>query len=306
MKIAYLILAHKRPGQFKRLVKTLNSETTQIFVHIDSRVDINQFQSVDTQHAIFLQDRMAPNWGGYSLLLTMLHVLRTAMAAGDFDYFQFLSGLDYPIKTDQEITQFYENAAGNSYLFSYPLVPGAPKAETFRRYYFVDQIAQLPKGLHAAAHKFESLVSHILPDRTLNGYKPHRGSQWICLHRDAAEYCMAYLQTPKGKQFLDFFKYSWGSDEIMFPILLLNSALAARIQFDPYENDHANYAENMFALHYIDWNRNRERPAIFEDYDFDALKASKALFARKFNLEKSSALLARIDLELRQVGAPTA
>ncbi|MCA9951952.1 MAG: hypothetical protein KDE48_20015 [Anaerolineales bacterium] len=304
MKIAYLILAHKYPCHFKRLVKELESESTQVFAHIDKRVDIQLFKSVDTNQVIFLEDRLATNWGGYKLLLAMIRLLRTALETDKYDYFQFLSGQDYPIKSNQEIVDFLVESAGDSYMFSYPLSPEAPKAEVFFKYRFADQIAQLPPAFHKVGYKFEGLINYLLPERALEDYIPYRGSQWVCLHRDAADYCINFLDTPEGKRFLHFFRYSWGSDEVMLPSLLLNSPLANRVKCDPYRLSEAMYAKNLFALHYIDWDQDRSGPAVFDEDDFEAIRLSKAFFARKFSEEKSSSLLDRIDLELRQANVP--
>lgn len=63
----------------------------------------------------------------------------------------------------------------------------------------------------------------------------------------------------------------------------------------------------MFNLRYVDWSEEftgkREAPAILDERDFDALRRSDCLLARKFDPRRSGALLDRIDRLLRAQGA---
>ncbi|MCJ7689325.1 MAG: hypothetical protein MUO60_08400, partial [Clostridiaceae bacterium] len=59
--------------------------------------------------------------------------------------------------------------------------------------------------------------------------------------------------------------------------------------------------ENKAHLHYIDWSRDREDPAVFDIGDFQTLKACDALFARKFCENKSKKLLYYIDHYLLEI-----
>jgi hypothetical protein len=58
--------------------------------------------------------------------------------------------------------------------------------------------------------------------------------------------------------------------------------------------------ENKAYLHYIDWNPERENPAILTMQDYFLLKSSEALFARKFNEVKSKQLLDAIDVMIKE------
>ncbi len=78
----------------------------------------------------------------------------------------------------------------------------------------------------------------------------------------------------------------------------MNSAFANRCRF--YARDVINKVgsmknENKAYLHYIDWSVNREDPAILDVRDYQNLKKSDALFARKFDENKSKDLLDMID-----------
>jgi hypothetical protein len=48
----------------------------------------------------------------------------------------------------------------------------------------------------------------------------------------------------------------------------------------------------------VDWSRERESPAILDERDWEVLRDSPDLFARKFDSRISAHLLDRIDCEL--------
>ena len=45
MEISYIILAHQRPKQVKRLLEKLASEGSRFYIHIDKNVDIRPFKT---------------------------------------------------------------------------------------------------------------------------------------------------------------------------------------------------------------------------------------------------------------------
>ena len=58
MEISYIILAHQRPKQVKRLLEKLASEGSRFYIHIDKNVDIRPFKTelAPIDQANFLPD----------------------------------------------------------------------------------------------------------------------------------------------------------------------------------------------------------------------------------------------------------
>ena len=107
MKIAYLIIAHDQPRQFKRMIKALDSEYVSFFVHIDSKRNISEFSCSNFKdNVIFIKNRISVVQGGFSLTQAMISLMRKASIRNEFDYFIFLSGRDYPIKDNNYIYNF--------------------------------------------------------------------------------------------------------------------------------------------------------------------------------------------------------
>ncbi|MBN3879805.1 MULTISPECIES: hypothetical protein [unclassified Nostoc] len=86
-------------------------------------------------------------------------------------------------------------------------------------------------------------------------------------------------QNPK---FINRFNYTLMADELFYQILVLNSPFKDKII-----NDH---------LRYLDWeNINSIHPRILETKDFEKIRESEKLFARKFDLTIDQVILDMID-----------
>ena len=303
MKIAYLILAHHQPKQLYRLVNSLNSEHVSFFIYIDRKADISKFDCYNYgSNVFFIKNRVFVNRFGYSQPQAMINLIRTAEASNEYDYFIFLSGNDYPIKDNNYIYNYLKNNYPTNFINFYPLVGSADKVNNIKQYRFVDIIKDSPKYLNIPLRFIQFMINKLFPNRSfMKGIIPYRGSTSWCLNRQTINYIVEYLESPRSKKYVKYFKSVWGSDEIFFQTLILNSPYAKQCRY--YERDIKNSTtfminENKAFLHYIDWSRDREDPAILDMRDYELLKNSDLLFGRKFFEHKSDELLDKIDKNL--------
>jgi hypothetical protein len=306
MKIAYLIIAHDQPRQFKRMIKALDSEYVTFFVHIDLKKNISMFSCPNFKNNVtFIKKRISVIQGGFSLSQAMINLMIEASILNEFDYFIFLSGRDYPIKDNHYIYNFLKYNHPMNFINFYPLVGNADYINNIKKYYFIDLIHRSPQFLQKTLEAIQLILHNLLPDRSfINNMIPYRGSQWLCINRQTFDYIVNFIDSQNAKKYIRFFKYVWGSDEIFFQTLILNSTYAQQCRY--YNQDIKNPKkvmrnENKAYLHYIDWNWDRENPAIFDIGDFQTLKACDALFARKFCENKSKKLLDDIDHYLLKI-----
>ena len=300
MKIAYLIIAHDQPRQFKRMIKALDSKYVSFFVHIDSKSNISEFACNNSRDSvIFLKKRISVTQGGFSLTQVMINLMKKASILNEIDYFIFLSGRDYPIKDNSYIYNFLKNNYPMNFINFYPLVGNADYTHNIKKYYFKDLINRSPRILQNKLRAIQFMAHNLLPDRSfINNMIPYRGSQWFCINRQTVDYIIRFIESQNAKKYIGFFKYVWGSDEIFFQTLVLNSPYAEQCRY--YDRDIKNPKnfmrdENKAYLHYIDWGLDRENPGVFDIADFQTLKECDALFARKFCENKSNKLLYYID-----------
>jgi Core-2/I-Branching enzyme len=306
MKIAYLIIAHDQPKQFERMIKALDSEYVSFFVHIDSKRNISEFSCPNFQDNVtFIKDRVSVERGGFSLTQAMINLMKKTSILNEFDYFIFLSGRDYPIKDNNYIYNFLKYNYPMNFINFYPLVGNADSINNIKKYYFIDLIHRSPRILQKTLKAAQLILHKLLSDRYfINNMIPYRGSQWFCLNRQTVDYIVKFIDSQNANRYIGFFKYVWGSDEIFFQTLVLNSTYARQCRY--YDQDIKNTKkfmrnENKAYLHYIDWHSDRENPAIFDIGDFQTLKAGDELFARKFCENKSKQLLDDIDHYLLKI-----
>jgi len=118
-KHAYLIEAHKDDYVFYSLLKMLDHELNDIFIHMDSKnVGFNPEQIKKTVHqsSIFFTQRTSVIWGGYSQINAELLLLEKATQTNKYAYYHLLSGQDLPIKPQSYIHEFFEKNNGLEYV----------------------------------------------------------------------------------------------------------------------------------------------------------------------------------------------
>lgn len=104
------------------------------------------------------------------------------------------------------------------------------------------------------------------------------GDIWWSLDRACIEYVCDYLSA--NLQFLDRFKYTFCSEEIIFQTIIINSAFTPAV-----------VNNNM---RYVDMNyRNRNSPAILDKTDIPKLETSERLFVRKNFLQYGQEVIER-------------
>jgi hypothetical protein len=318
VKVSYLVAAHRDPEQCRRLLGALTHERASVFVHVDSRVAARDF-IVEHSAVRFLRDRIPVNRGGWSLARAIVGLLREAHETSDSDYFIYLAGTDYPIKSGDEIVAHLTANQPWNFLNYYPLLAGTSGYANLRRYHFVDPLIRLSGLLRPDTQEpvdrrepFPGLTRWLntaLPPRRFPAeFVPFRGSSRWCLNRATVAYILEMWGSPATRRLRRYLRYSWGSDEILFQTLVFNSALASQCRLydpaavreiiagrrPPWDDEIRSF------LHYIDWDPAREDPALLDTRDFERLRDSKALFACKFTTARSSELLDLVDSRLRR------
>lgn len=117
MKFAFLILAHEDPDHLRRLIHALDDPHFDFFVHVDRKADLDSFRfgSYQLQHSTLtvLENRITTYWGDMSLVDAMLAMYRRAYETQNYDRYITLSGLDYPLVSNQEIYDSLSDLTGN-------------------------------------------------------------------------------------------------------------------------------------------------------------------------------------------------
>lgn len=287
MKIAYLLLAHKNPNLLRRVIGALSSGSCAFFIHIDMKADIQEFSFSPGDNVFFSEQRIPVHWGDFSQVqATMLLIRQALKRTANYDYFVFMQGSDYPLRSSGYIERYLENNRGREFinLIKMP-APGYPlsKINTLR----------YPSNRPLLRFGTRVLAKLGLARRDWRKYlgelEPYAGSAWWALSRDACEYISAFAQS--HPQVEKYFCNTLSSDEMFFHTILGNSPFRPRVGR---------------SLVYADWSIPGAHPALLADQQVsfferqdkvwiqDEWGPGEMLFARKFCDERVD-LLERID-----------
>ena len=286
MKIAFLILAHRHFGQLAMLVKSLALPNFDIFIHIDKKSLFNdQIFSIlvgDHDNVFIVDDRININWGGFSILDVQLKLLNLASGFGNYGYFSFISGQDFPLKNAILINDHFIQNGDKEFLDYFelpsPLNWNYGGMHRFEYMWYIDEQGYDESITLYKKQMLENKTKRIMA----NNLNPFGGSNWISITIDCAKYILTYIE--ENPKFLIFFKTVAHPEEIFFQTLIMNS---------PFRNNVVN--DN---LRFIDWKCIGPKPKVLSMEDYDRLKMSDKLFARKFDIKAHPKIIEKIQNDL--------
>ena len=270
MKHAYLILAHNNFYTLKFLLKLLDNENNDIYIHIDKKtrnVPKEEILSVVQKSNLHWVTPIKTYWGHSSLVNAELKLIKTAILNGEYEYLHLISGVDLPLKKQSEIHKFFEDNKGKEFVgFS----NFKNNYEDRVKYYYwlqkYEKNSKITAKLQEILTKFQKILKvNRLKNSNINIQK---GCQWVSITGDFAKYIIKQEEWIKR-----FFKYANCSDEMLIQTILINSPFAKNI----YNKDD----EYKSCLREIDWKRGN--PYIWKKEDKDILLNSNNMFARKFD-----------------------
>ena len=275
MKHAYLILAHGSYTLLQRLVSAIDDERNDIFIHIDRKQqELPPLQVKYSRLFLLNKERISVFWGDVSVVAAEFSLMNFAHKQGKYAYYHLLSGVDLPLKSQNDIHTFFEAHQGKEFIGFYEGADlSASLVRKVQRYHLFAQDFRGSGLVFLAKRIVRALIIRI---QELLGIKRHtntrfaKGTQWWSLTGTLIEQLLS-----KQDEILSLYKYTFCSDEIAIQTYVYNSPFMAHV-FAPED-------EAKSSLRHIGW-----RDGALYDWtraDYEDLKRSTALFARKFNEE---------------------
>ena len=280
-KHAYCILAHNEPVLFKRLIQQLDFPDNDIFVHIDSQADIREFNNVQCRYSnlVFLEKRIHCGWGSISIVQAEFSLFEEARNKNHYSYYHLLSGVDFPLKSQQFIHNFTDRLAGTNFIGRAPLSPDSKALKNRYQYYhfFIrrpssgiwNHVLSLLDRVFVKIQKFFH-ISRTSPVPIL------KGAQWLSITDDFCDYILK-----RKDELLHRFNYPLCPDEAAIQSYFFSSPFKDT-QYKPEATEFEQ------CMREIDWTRGK--PYTWGDEDLKTLLSSEKFFARKFSSKNSTIL----------------
>lgn len=233
MKLAYIILAHQDPKLVVRLVKRLISGGSVVSLHYDLNSRKEDFTLIQQalsayEGQVFYADRVCVEWGKWSIVQATLNALAqlTTMESKP-DYVHLMSGMDYPIRSELELSAFLERNRGIEFIQSVNLNSGkwvkdGLSCERFEYHHYLNW--QKHKKLFDINFKIQK--KFLSKRKFPSGFTPHMGSQWWTLTWPT---CELILNRSKNLQLINFFKTVWIPDEMYIQTLVAEAVPKSKI-----------------------------------------------------------------------------
>lgn len=286
VKIAYLVIAYMDPDQLKRLAVRL-TKTSDVYVHINASVDIAPFEQALADlpgpgNTVFSEERFRIVWAGYGILKAAFAMMEQAMRRDDYDRFVLLTGLDYPIKSDEQIQKFFCEHAQTEFVHA-----SVVKGTQYDHLYY--HAARDHRVLHKCLQKYEKLLRK-LGRKGKPDYVMHKGQKYE-LYGIAPKWalsgaCASYLLDfyKKNRKFNRYFQLMHAPDDFYVATVLFNSRFRDRIEAK----------QDIFK---IVWLPDDKGAKILGEEDYTELQGCSQLYAKKFQSECSVGLQELLDQE---------
>lgn len=290
-KIAYLISAYTEPRSLANLVRALECNAVDFFIHIDKKVDAKPFKQ-EVQKIVrggtvrFLndEDRVKVNWGGFTQVVYQRNLIRYAMESkNSYERIVMLTGTDYPTVSNEKIIKTLcdtdkEFIVGFDINHEeYRIGHRPPHKDRFIYVWRYDN-GKIIRGIfnHLKIHRVKSVDEF--------EYQYFYGSEYWCLSSDCLKDLMFIWDNDKKMQ--KILRVSFAPSESWIHTLFFNSRYAAKgIQYKDYDH------RELISLSPLEYFYYVGRVKVLDEDDYENIVKSGKIFCRKVIVGKSDELI---------------
>lgn len=289
-KHAYLIIAHNNPNQLKLLLKCIDYQLNDIYIHIDKKSSSifnkdNLTKEIKYSRIYFVKN-INVHWAGYSQLNVKLLLMKEALKNGPYDFYHNISGVDLPLYNQTTTHDFFNNntdtefiSIGNKDSWYLDRVKCYwPINETIGKrsalgYNLANIITSIQIALHINRIKNKNIEFYI-------------GEAWFSITEKFVKYIIS-----QEKFCIKYFKYGDCVDELFIPTLYMMWKDKNKRYISPYNHEIFD-KQRLDIVRAIDWHRGK--PYTYTVDDYELLMNSHCLFARKFDEMVDSDIIYKI------------
>ena len=279
-KHAYLIIAHNHFHTLEVLLRMLDDERNDIFLHIDKKapkISEERLRSCVNHSRLIFTKRISVYWGHSSQVDCEMVLLKRCVREGQYAFVHLISGNDLPIQTQDTIHAFFDAHPNTQFL-----QVGNDEIHRYRLSRFHFGLKRHSKIREIAA---DFLNTRCRVDRLkkYHGMPLAKTANWFSITGE----CAAYIVSKK-RFIRRLTRYTACADEMFLGTVIKNS---------PYWQQVYKKEESWDGhMRYIDRIHNEgTSPHTLTMADKDILLSSDMLWARKFDEDKDKQIIALIE-----------
>lgn len=270
---AYMIMAHHRFEILKLILKDLDDERNNIFLHVDIKAtnfDFNDVKNIVNNANLILVDRMDVHWGGFSQIKCVLNLLEVATKYEEHDYYHFMVGVEFPLKTQDYIHKFFSEHQGKEFI-------GFDNYDTkfydrVRFYHIFNEYARNNNFFQKILNKIRVIFVNLQKILKVDIAKKYElefrkgNANWSITHQ------LAQHIVNQKEQIYKIYRHSFCGDEVFIHTIIYNSKF--------YKNVYDINDEYKSSMRIMTWKDSKNQ---FHLKDVEMLIKSNRLFARKID-----------------------
>lgn len=284
MKFAYMIMAHNNQAQLELLLKLLDAEENDIFLHIDKKNkdinDVNIRRNVK-RAKIHVYRKYKVYHADISQTKCQIYLLEEASKTFH-DYYHLISNADLPLKNNNVISSFFENNKGKQFIHFEDKAFCNKDNCIYYHFFFSWHSAAKSRMIRCCLEKMED-ISLAIQKRIKVNREFYCGANWYSItHELARDFCL------HRKEILKKVRWTICSDELVLQTFVRCISQNKYFIYKETDDD-SDYTSLERA---IDWKRGE--PYVWRSCDYDELMSSTSLFARKFDSNIDKDIVIRI------------
>lgn len=287
---AYLIIAHNKFNQLKKLLQVLDDPRNDLFIHIDKK-SLHNFCLDDVKQILkyskiyLIENPVSVIWGSESQIVAELLLLKKATNTNQYDYYHLLSGIDFPLKSQEYIHNFFDNNKGKEFI-EYCFNNNIEKRIQYYYFFnkFIGKPNTIPKKIVNIIEKISIKIQEVLNLKRYPNKIFYKGANWFSITDKCARYIIN-----KKEEILQTYKNSFCCDELFVQTIIYGTQFYDNLYFT---NHNSKEYSNLSIMRYIDWKRGN--PYTFKSIDYDNLINSPYLWGRKFDEDIDSKIIDKL------------
>lgn len=306
MKFAILIIAHKNIEQTMRLANCFD-DRFDVYIHFDAKMEIKQETKPNRSNIYILQKRLSGFLDDWSLVEIAMNLYMSAKK-NRYAYYCLLSGQDYPVKTMDYISEFFERNYPKPFIDCTPAVKGNWVYSTFKRIRKIRDYNSIKSKcqnqywtkvriyLLYAKQMLETIIKGS-PSKNLTkiGWEMYGGSAWWVLPDIVMEEIEDIYKekTNNNERICQQFKVKIVPEETFFQTCIMNSKFKDQVVVNqPFEEK-----QNCLTYAYFcdEEHAATGHPYVFTMKNKELLDKLPHLFARKFDYSVDEKILDYLD-----------